>query len=63
MQTKIYDSDEPGPPHGWLDLGFRLAATDMTIWENVIPVILQARRLPTMSSEASTSEQFWGACG
>ena len=56
MQTRIYDSAETGIPHGWLAFGPKLTVADTTIWEEVIPVILQAGR----RAAKLTSTQFWG---
>lgn len=61
MQTRFYDSAEPGPPHGWLDADQEVSPTKRPIWENAITVIQQAaRHLAGSMRGGDVSSQIWG---
>lgn len=60
MQTRLYDSAEPGPPHGWLDMGAPPQAPEMKAWDEVIPWILRGDPPDKAGANAASSLQFWG---
>jgi hypothetical protein len=65
MNTRIYDSAEPGPPRGWLSCGIPLDDADQTTWTQIVTLIMQALdKHPSKireSSEPVSFPQHWGA--
>ncbi len=62
MQTRFYDSAEPGPPHGWLDADQGVPLKERPVWENAVTVIQQtARRLTDSLRGGDVSSQIWGS--
>lgn len=60
MQTRLYDSAEPGPPHGWLDMGAPPQAPDLKAWDEVISWVLRGEPRAKEGATAASSLQFWG---
>ncbi len=60
MQTRLYDSAEPGPPHGWLDMGAPPQAPDLKAWDEVIPWVLRGEPRAKEGATAASSLQLWG---
>lgn len=60
MQTRFYDSAEPGPPHGWLDMGAPSEDPEMKVWEKVIPWVLRVEHRAKDGTDAAFSIQYWG---
>jgi hypothetical protein len=64
MQTHLYDSDEPGPPHGWLKCGNIPADASGADWEPVVARIIkdfsEQHSDFRESATVKLSPQFWG---
>ena len=60
MQTRFYDSAEPGPPHGWLGENHGVPSKERPVWENVVSIIQQAARRLTDALRKNVSLQMWG---
>lgn len=60
MQTRFYDSAEPGPPHGWPDGGHTLTAQERAAWDDAIPFIRHTVRTLAGTGSEGVRSQVWG---
>jgi len=61
MDTRLYDSSEPGPPSGWLWLGKPYEEAENCAWDDVATTAGAALDLDGSRLKGNPGEVYWGA--